>query len=275
LIAPDLTVNQQLRLLVAEDNVVNQKVISHLLKRLGYRADLVKSGHEVLAALHDRVYDVVLMDVQMPEMDGLTATQQICKLWPIDRPRIIAVTANATQGDERECLEAGMDDYLSKPIDLDTLRQALSRCSIRSVAERSEGIAPASTLPALSSDGATTQVINPQAIQTLCKMLGDDILGELIDSYREESPRFLRQMQTAIADQDSIALRMGAHTLKSSSATLGALTFAQSCKAIEMQAAQGQLVAPEQLRQLTAEYEQVIAALMQLQGAPAIESETC
>ena len=277
-IAPDSIANQQLRLLVAEDNIVNQKVISHLLKRLGYRADLVKSGHEVLTALRDRVYDVVLMDVQMPEMDGLTATQQICKCWPIDRPRIIAVTANATQDDKRECLAAGMDDYLSKPIDLDSLKQALSRCSLRSVAAR-EDLAPAnsapanSTLSARSSDMATAQAIDLQAIQTLCRMLGDDILNELIDSYREESPRFLQQMQTAIADQDAIALRMGAHTLKSSSATLGAIAFAQSCKAIEIEAAQSQLVAPEQLRQLTAEYEQVIAALMQLYGAPANDSE--
>jgi PAS domain S-box-containing protein len=125
-----------LRILLAEDNVVNQKVAIQLLKRLGYRADVVGNGCEALEALCHVPYDVVLMDMQMPEMDGIEATRRIIQKWqPAERPRIIALTANAMQGDRELCLEAGMDDYLSKPIRLDNLVQALSKCQARSLGE--------------------------------------------------------------------------------------------------------------------------------------------
>ncbi|MBD2092805.1 response regulator [Microcoleus sp. FACHB-1515] len=251
------SIAQSLRVLVAEDNVVNQKVIIHLLKRLGYQADLVKNGHEVLAALHDasQPYDVVLMDVQMPEMDGITATQEICKRWLQNRPRIIAVTASATQGDYRDCLEAGMDDYLSKPIDIDSLKQALSCCPARS---------PAEPLPA---------AIDPLAVQVLDELLGKAVLVELIDSYRQESPHLLQKMQTAIAQQDASALRLAAHTLKASSATLGAIALSQLCKSIELQAVQNQVASAEQLQRVKLEYEQAIAVLMQPFMTQAIVSQ--
>jgi PAS domain S-box-containing protein len=116
-----------LRILVAEDNLVNQKVMLKLLERLGYEADLAVNGLEVLAQVAQQSYDVVLMDVQMPEMDGMTATRRICQDYG-NRPRIIAVTASAMEGDREECLAAGMDDYLTKPIMLENLQQALSRC---------------------------------------------------------------------------------------------------------------------------------------------------
>lgn len=117
-----------LRILLAEDNVVNQKVALHLLRSLGYQADVASNGLEVLAALERQSYDVVLMDVQMPRMDGLTATRRICQEWShATRPRIIAMTANAMQDDREECLKAGMDDYLSKPIRMEELSQALAR----------------------------------------------------------------------------------------------------------------------------------------------------
>jgi PAS domain S-box-containing protein len=127
---PQLKLGEQfpLRILVAEDNRVNQKVLLKFLQRLGYEADLAANGLEVLAKIAQQTYDVILMDVQMPDMDGVTATQQICRNYPQPRPRIIAVTASAMQGDREECLEAGMDDYLSKPIILESLHQALQRC---------------------------------------------------------------------------------------------------------------------------------------------------
>ncbi|MCP2732694.1 response regulator, partial [Limnofasciculus baicalensis] len=120
-----------LRILLAEDNKVNQKVALHLLKRLGYSADIAQNGQEVLVALRRQSYDVVLMDVQMPEMDGLEASRRICQEWPkCQRPRIIAMTANAMEGDREKCLAAGMNDYISKPIRLESIVQALSQCSV-------------------------------------------------------------------------------------------------------------------------------------------------
>jgi len=113
-----------LRILLAEDNAINQMVAVQMLKRLGYSADVAGNGLEVLQALERQPYDVVLMDVQMPEMDGLVAAQEIRKLWP-KGPRIIAITAYALKGDRERCLAAGMDDYISKPIVIEELRRVL------------------------------------------------------------------------------------------------------------------------------------------------------
>jgi CheY-like chemotaxis protein len=117
-----------LRILLAEDNPVNQKVALRILDKLGYRADVASNGLEVLAALEREPYDVVLMDVQMPEMDGLDASRRICAQWPEEsRPRIIAMTANAMIEDREACFAAGMDDYLAKPVRPEELAEALSR----------------------------------------------------------------------------------------------------------------------------------------------------
>ncbi len=125
---PVLAAGLPLRILIAEDNAVNQKVAQAMLRRLGYAADLAADGLEVLAALAVRSYDVILMDVQMPQLDGLEATREICRRWPGRRPRIIAMTANAMQGDRALCLDAGMDDYMAKPVRREDLVAALQRC---------------------------------------------------------------------------------------------------------------------------------------------------
>jgi PAS domain S-box-containing protein len=115
-----------LRILLAEDNVVNQKVALYMLARMGYRADVAANGVEVLVALGRQPYDVILMDVQMPEMDGLEATRLICAQWsPQERPYIIAMTANALSGDAEKCFAVGMDDYVSKPVQPEKLVKAL------------------------------------------------------------------------------------------------------------------------------------------------------
>jgi signal transduction histidine kinase/CheY-like chemotaxis protein len=124
----DVPVTSLLRILLAEDNPVNQKVALRILDKLGYRADVASNGIEVLAALEREPYDVVLMDVQMPEMDGLDASRRICAQWPEEsRPRIIAMTANAMIEDREACFAAGMDDYLAKPVRPEELAEALSR----------------------------------------------------------------------------------------------------------------------------------------------------
>jgi CheY-like chemotaxis protein len=133
-----------LRILLAEDNAVNQKLALHLLERLGYRADLAANGLEALEALQRQPYDVILMDVQMPEMDGLDATRRIRTSPPLGgteggkHPRIIAMTASAMKEDQDACQAAGMDDYISKPIRVEELISALRRCQPRASLQTTE-----------------------------------------------------------------------------------------------------------------------------------------
>jgi PAS domain S-box-containing protein len=123
---PEMAKNHPLRILLAEDILVNQKLALRLLQQMGYRADVASNGLEAVQSVERQPYDVILMDVQMPEMDGLEASRRICARWPRgQRPTIIAMTANAMQGDREMCLEAGMDDYVSKPIRPDELVKAL------------------------------------------------------------------------------------------------------------------------------------------------------
>ncbi len=123
-----------LRILLAEDNAVNQKLALRILQQMGYRADLASNGIEAVESVERQTYDVVLMDVQMPEMDGLEAARRICARWEKQRrPHIVAMTANAMQGDRELCLDAGMDDYLTKPIRVERLVEALNLVSPREV----------------------------------------------------------------------------------------------------------------------------------------------
>ena len=129
---PGMAARHPLRILLAEDNVVNQKLAMRLLQQMGYRADLASNGIEAVECVARQPYDVVLMDVQMPELDGLEAARRITARWQAPaRPRIVAMTANAMQGDREECLAAGMDDYLTKPIRVDQLVDALLNVTAR------------------------------------------------------------------------------------------------------------------------------------------------
>jgi len=131
-IDPGMAARHPLRILLAEDNVVNQKLALRLLQQMGYRADLASNGIEAVESVERQPYDVVLMDVQMPEMDGLEATRRIVASRPGgDRPRIVAMTANAMQGDREACLAAGMDDYVTKPIRVEQLVHALENAVTR------------------------------------------------------------------------------------------------------------------------------------------------
>ena len=129
---PGMAERHPLRILLAEDNVVNQKLALRLLQQMGYRADLASNGLEAVESVQRQTYDVVLMDVQMPELDGLDATRRICALMAAnERPRIVAMTANAMQGDREMCIAAGMDDYITKPIRIDQLVKALNTATAR------------------------------------------------------------------------------------------------------------------------------------------------
>jgi signal transduction histidine kinase/ligand-binding sensor domain-containing protein/CheY-like chemotaxis protein len=234
-----------LRILLAEDNSVNQKVALLLLERLGYRADLAANGLEALAALRRQPYDLVLMDVQMPEMDGLEAARRICAEWPPDaRPRIIAMTANALRGDREACLEAGMDDYLSKPILLDDLRQVLLRPSLLGRDDRRDagdtrnardtrGIAPAGTVVELPAEPPVLESAALDSLFRLEQLASREIVRGVVDSFVAEGPGRLARMQQAIRDGDPEALTFAAHVLKGSAAQLGAARLAESCRELE------------------------------------------
>jgi CheY-like chemotaxis protein len=114
-----------LRILIADDNALNQNLLRRLVAKLGHSADVVSNGREAVAAVAQQPYDALLMDVLMPEMDGLTAAEAICRRWPRgNRPRLIALTAMAGPGDQERCLKAGFDDYMSKPVHLEDLQEA-------------------------------------------------------------------------------------------------------------------------------------------------------
>jgi CheY-like chemotaxis protein/HPt (histidine-containing phosphotransfer) domain-containing protein len=251
-----------LRILLAEDNSVNQKVALLLLERLGYRADVAANGLAALAALRRQSYDVVLMDVQMPEMDGLEAARRIRAEWPPqDRPRIIAMTANALRGDREVCLEAGMDDYLSKPILMDELRQALLRASLVS----REGRRPGPSMP--SGDVAVEPpILEMAALDSLFRLeqvAGREIVRGIVDNFLTEVPARLARMRQAIVDGDVEGLNFIAHDLKGSAAQLGALRLAEACRELEGRSGDGHLEgAGELLRLLEGEASRASAALL-------------
>jgi PAS domain S-box-containing protein len=261
-------VHHPLRILLAEDNVVNQKVALQLLQRIGYRADIAGNGLEVLEALHRQSYDVVLMDVQMPQMDGLAATQAICQKWAkSQRPHIVAMTANAMQGDRQLCLDAGMDDYVSKPIRIDELKQALSKCqpiNLRTAATTSTPFTSPQTETTFFATPNNT-VIDYNAFQAILEMVPNNsaqLLAELITSYLEDAPKLLQDMQAAVATNNLIAAQHAAHTLKSASATLGAISLADRCRELEqMNLAEAIDKLTEKVSQVQSEYREVEQAL--------------
>jgi PAS domain S-box-containing protein len=263
-----------LRILLAEDNAVNRKVATKLLERLGYRPDVAGNGFEVLDALGRAVYDVVLMDVAMPEMDGLEASRRIRRTMADGhRPRIVAMTANAMAGDRERCFEAGLEDYVSKPIDLDMLAAALRRSSRLVIEARpaAEPITPPANPPlaaeaawsggpgAVSGNGRSASMpdapdigqatpagraVDPDALSAFARELGDGAAGvvaEIVETYLQDTPELIRQMREAVRTGDAGVLDRAAHTLKSSSATVGAMTLSSRCRAIEEQARSGRV----------------------------------
>lgn len=255
-------VKHPLRILLVEDNAVNQKVALRILERLGYRADIAGNGIEAIEALRRQPYDLVLMDVQMPEMDGLEATRRICQEWPSERPRIVAMTANAMLDDRNICLQAGMDDYISKPIRVAELIQTLEKCQPRPLHSKKgteeQSNSNSELLPISNSRQST---IDTKVLQDLQKMLGEDephAFAEVIESYIADMPKLMQAIQTAIDNADAEALRLSAHSLKSTSATIGAMTFSKLLKRIEEISKSGKTAeAAPILPELWAEYEKV------------------
>jgi len=203
------------RILVAEDNVVNQKVALRLLEKLGYHADAVANGQEAVTALETVPYDLVLMDVQMPEMNGFEATRAIrdpqAKVLLRDIP-IVAMTAHALKGDRDKCLEAGMNDYISKPVTTSALKEILEKLLGVDRNDKASLPPPTPTLPV------------PVNVERLNEITDGDhaFEQELIESFLADTAGHVTEIESAVRERDGEALKLQAHAIKGSSANAGA-----------------------------------------------------
>ncbi len=265
----------QVKILLAEDNTVNQKVAVLMLKKLGYRADIVANGEEAVEALKRISYDLVFMDCQMPEMDGYEATREIRRrealhensqesgvrseesgvrsqeyedetilasdssLLTPSRLPIIAMTANAMQGDQEKCLEAGMDDFISKPIKMEKLDAVLQYwLSGKSEIDGSEPVPPGGrlTLEGSNCQEVQTTVLDEPTIAELRELSSDDpeFFLDLIQEFVTRSVALVEQIQQAMDQGDIQALTVAAHTLKGSAKNIGAMCFGEMCSELEI-----------------------------------------
>jgi len=253
-----------LRVLLAEDNVVNQRVAQLLLAKLGHTVDTVDNGRDALEAARAGGYDVVLLDVQMPELDGLQVTERLRAELPADRqPYIVAVTASVLVEDRAACQRAGMDGYLAKPVRLDDLAAVLSRAPLPApgvqVRDREAGI----RLRLDELGGVETPTFR-------------DLFASLLLSFADRAPGQLEQLEQACAAQDPDALERAAHSLKGSAANLGARALADLCFALEQRGRDGEVPPAYALDPVRAELDAVCgtmralsAGLRALPGGPA------
>jgi CheY-like chemotaxis protein/HPt (histidine-containing phosphotransfer) domain-containing protein len=261
--ARDVGSPMPLRILLAEDNPINQKVALRLLERLGYGANVVGDGRQVLARLDQAAYDVILMDVQMPEMDGLETSRAICARWAAsERPRIIAMTAEAMQGDRDKCLAAGMDDYLVKPVTLDRLAAALAKCrplAATAATAPEDGPAPAVDGQSTAAGSALDRDVLDQLREDLG---GTAALRDVIRSFLDQTPSVLSALRDAAARADVASIRRAAHKIKGTSSLLGARALSEQCAEIERVGESGSIAdAGSRVTAVEASYRTIEAAL--------------
>ncbi|WP_459867187.1 hybrid sensor histidine kinase/response regulator [Endothiovibrio diazotrophicus] len=279
------------RVLLVEDNAVNRMVAGAMLKQLGCVVEEAGDGLAALARMADDPFDLVMMDIQMPRLDGLEATRR-------QRAReaegggghqpIVALTAHALTGDREKCLEAGMDDYLTKPIQFNALRELIARRFRRppkvdtpATARSAPATSPATVSPAAEcgcGGDAPAPLLDPLAVESLRDSLAGipDGLRQVVDAYLEDAQRALEKLTAAVDAQDSDALRHAAHSLKSQSATLGARTLSSLSRELEAQGEAGRLDgANERLAAARSEFERVLPAILALKdGAKELPEAT-
>ncbi len=250
---------RHVRILLAEDNVVNQRVALKQLKKLGFSADAVTNGNEVLSALQRVPYDIIIMDCQMPEMDGYEVTRRIRQsgsdsyIHLRSAPYIIALTANAMRGDRERCIELGMNDYLTKPLHLHELESVLHRALMR--------IQPGSATPLPTPSKPQPEVLDHSVINGLKELREPgqpDPLRELVELFFRDATRRIEQMDAAAQAGEPAPLGAAAHTLKGSAGNLGARRLSALCSTLEKQAKAGETTeAIETLAAVKAEFENV------------------
>lgn len=242
-----------LRILLAEDNLINQKVAVGILAKYGYRADVAADGLEVLAALKRQSYELILMDVNMPQMDGLTATRSIRSSLPqAEQPYIIALTANAMHEDQARCLNAGMDGYISKPIQVEELVEALERTPSRSqaltVAESATASLPNESAHLLAAPPVANLPnhcpVDPTVLAEVIEVMGEEgeaMVRDLTELFLHNSPLLLDQLRVALAAGDAETVRRTVHTFRSPAAQMGAMHLASLCQSLEAKSQRGDL----------------------------------
>jgi len=288
---PEMGRRLPLKILLVEDNTNNQKLALRLLDRLGYQADLAVNGLEAVQFVKRQPYDVVLMDLQMPKMDGLEASRIICADLNPDRlPRIIAMTASVMAEDRELCRKAGMHDYISKPIRVPELVSVLNQCRplvekmtpgateeesgdeilLAELDDRVPFSEPSAVLPPdsrmCSNNVLIEKVLDPAALSSLSDIMGGDkYMFELIDSFLEDAPQLLADMQKALEEECAGDLRLAAHSLKSNCADFGAAVLSNLCRDLEnLGKAEDLDGAGEKLALAGVEYDNVKTALLAL-----------
>ena len=253
-----------LRILLAEDIPSNCQVASLMFARLGHRLDIVGNGKEALEALERQAYDVVFMDWNMPQMDGITATKMIRQRYGHpEKPWIIAMTAHAMPDHQQTCLQAGMNDFVAKPIECNSIAQALLKCpdvrnpsdlgSSSSVNDQVDFASPQSgetftvseesdlELPEHTTDSNFDTVIDSEKWEELLAMAGIDnleMINELVENFLKNSQKQIESIEKAISNQSLEELRFATHSLKGSSQSLGVLRLSEECIQIETLAKQ-------------------------------------
>jgi signal transduction histidine kinase/DNA-binding response OmpR family regulator/HPt (histidine-containing phosphotransfer) domain-containing protein len=277
------SLDPNVRILVAEDHPVNQRLALRQLEKLGFGADVAANGREAVEALGQRRYDLVLMDLSMPEMDGLEATRIIRRMeTDAASVPIVALTANALAGDRERCLAAGMNDYLSKPVTEAQLSAAIEKFigldprqpkggrearTTPAVRERQTSFdAPAASDPrsTINDQPVSAEVLDPEILAGLRDISdgSDEFLGELAQLFLDDSPRRLDAIGDAIRARDGEQLRSAAHALKSSAGNLGAFRLRAAAAALEATGDAGELdAAPGQFSELLNEYDRAERAL--------------
>ncbi|MGD1805836.1 response regulator [Dapis sp. BLCC M126] len=259
----NLAEQMPLRILLTEDNVVNQKVALSMLKQMGYCPDVANNGLEALAALEQVSYDLVLMDVQMPEMGGLEATKYICEKYGKEldkRPIIVAMTAGAMEGDRDACLKTGMDDYITKPIKVEALQQVVVNWGTRILGNINSAL---EVLPETNSDvshsrstsfsNLSTDLVDWEVLAIIRQEIqveGEpDVVRELIDVFLKDTSQLLATMRKAIDEfeTETETLQLTAHNLKGSCGNLGIVGMEKTCASLEEKAKLGLIVDTEQL----------------------------
>jgi PAS domain S-box-containing protein len=230
------TAQQKLRILVAEDNPVNQDLAMHLLQRRGHSVILAENGRQAISAVERHKFDLVLMDVQMPEMGGLEATQAIRekeKTTGAHLP-IIAMTAHAMQGDRQKCLDAGMDGYLSKPLDPKTFLRTVEESVTATVSDAT------TAMDKTGSNDSITRELDAKAL--MARFSGNKkLLRTIVGTFREDCPKMMARIRTALAAHDAAALADGCHALKGSVGNFGHSPALETATQMEKNARQGKL----------------------------------